>query len=569
MKRTVFTIIAIAALININISCKKDEPVDVDKGTLRSASYNPNTKSFVLQYSSGQTQTVQATIDTSTEPPTASFTTEQGQLIYVEDATVEGYAKITKDINVVSQFVYDGMSLFYLWADEVKNKTPGIEDFNPTKYFYSILSTTDTEHGWSWITDDVDELMAGFQGEATDAFGFNPLPLWEDNSYTAIIGFVRYVYPNTPAEEAGLKRGEVISKIDGKTIGLNNYHTLYGANRETTFTVLDQNFENPREVKIMPAKINTNPVLFSNIYEIEGKKIGYLFYTEFISNYNESLHQKFAEFKTAGVTDLVLDLRYNPGGGISAATYLASLIAPVSAVESGSPFSIMSYNNYVNSAYDKNDWDRSSYLGSFDEKNYSDPVSANINNGDLNVYVIALGSSASASELLTFCLKPYMNIKHIGEKTSGKYTASWTIHAYKDFNSTVQSVYKESSLSASQKNILKNWAMQPIVGRYTDKNNKDFIATNGLIPDYPIESQEYNTKSWKPIGDPDDYLLAKAISLITGSPYPPAAAAESQTKSSSMQQLKSANLFSPTEKVFRRGVIIDNPKLLPPIEFAK
>ena len=463
-------------------------------------------------------------------------------------------------IPVVSQFVYDGMSAYYLWNNEMTGKKPTVTDTDPKKYFKSILYKTDIEHKWSWITDDVDKLLADFEGESSDAFGHVPLALYADKTETYILGFVRYVYPDTPAEKAGIVRGNVISKINGQKITEANYGLMFGAKSETAFTVLDQNFQNPKEVKITPAKFSADPVLYSNIYEIEGKKIGYLFYTGYISNYNNSLYNVFSNFKQAGITDLVLDLRYNPGGSVSSAIYLASLIAPETAVRENSPFSTMSYNKFINDIAKKNNWDITDNLGIYDKNKEQDPLNANLNLS--KVYIITTRSTASASELTTFCLKPYMEVVHIGEKTAGKYTASWTIHGYEDFVKDgiprAQPVYEASKLSSDQKNALKNWAMQPIVGRYTDKDGKDFINDGTLIPNYPIETQEYNTETWKPIGDVNDYLFAKAISLITGKPYDTAF-----LRSTSNKKLIDAGLYSPTENILRKSIIQDNVNIKP------
>ena len=107
--------------------------------------------------------------------------------------------------------------------------------------------------------------------------------------------------------------------------------------------------------------------------------------------------------------------------------------------------------------------------------------------------------------------------------------------------------------------------MQPITAEYFDKNKNSFKATSGLIPNHPIDAtfvNERNTSTWKPIGDTDDYLFAKALSLITGSPY-----TTRQTRSTLGLRLQDAELYSPIESVLREGVIIDNPILLPPSSY--
>ena len=537
---------------------QKDGPIIQPNDRVESVYYDSEKKSFKIKYSDKEIE-IKAVINDNTTPPTANLLLPNGIKLEVQDASISAPAKI-KLAPTVSQFVYDGLSLFYLWNQDMINNIPTANHTDPKSYFKSLLHKTDTEHSWSWITDNVDELLNDFEGEATDAFGFNPFPLWTDEGRTQLIGFVRYVYPNTPASEAGIVRGNVISKINGENITLSNYTTLYGANRETTFTVLDQDFTNPRDIKITPKSFATDPVLFSKVYEINGKKIAYLFYTGYRSNYNNSLYKIFSEFKRASVTDLVLDLRYNPGGSVASAVYLASLIAPEVVVKNKSPFSIMSYNKFINDVAKKNNWDVTDNLGEYVSNKEQNPLGANLN---LNkVYILATGSSASASELTTFCLRPYMSVVHIGEETAGKYTASWTIHGYdkfvKDGQPRAQPVYDISKLSSEQKEELRNWAMQPIVGRYTDKDGKDFIKDGALLPNHPIKTQEYNTETWKPIGDENDYLFAKAISLITGKPY-----TTSVLRSALNKKLIDAELHSPTESVIRNSIIQDNVNIKP------
>jgi len=467
---------------------------------------------------------------------------------------------------IVSQFIYRGMSLSYLWAKYIVGKKPNQQTSNPKEYFENLLYPLDLENEWSWITDDVEELLADFSGESNDAFGFSPTLLWEDETQTTLVAVVRYVFPNTPASEAGLVRGDIITHINGEPITLSNYSTLFGSTTTVTFKVYDQFFDNSRDIPITPRKISTDPVLYTHVYNYpeQGKKIADLFYTEFISNYNQSLYNAFAKFKQEGVTDLIVDLRYNPGGDISAATYLGSLIAPRTEVENKSVFTILSYNPWINAFFDKEGISRSDSLGVYREKVELNPLDANLNLN--NVHILATNFTYSASELTTFCLRPYMKVVHVGESTGGKYTASWTIHAYNTFPDKngydrAITVYDEIELTEEEKFSLKNWAMQPIVATYTDKNGKDFLNPGYLIPDYPVASQENNPSTWVAIGDSTDYLLSEAILLITGQTIP--RSLPLSTRSIPEIKMKPSGLSSPKKERIRQSLNLDHIPFTP------
>ena len=425
-----------------------------------------------------------------------------------------------QEINTVSKFVYDGMSLFYKWADDMIDKKPTVNDIDQKKYFYSILHPTDTQHGWSWITDDVNGLIAGFKGESL-SFGYVLGFTMVGNSPYA---YIKYVYPNTPAAKAGMKRLDFIGNLndakittvekDGKVyISDRDYDLLFGNStvKFTTYNYTANGLVKNKEVTITPDKTPKDPVLYTNIYNIGTKKIGYLFYTGFVDDFDNRLYEEFSKFKTAGITDLVLDLRYNRGGAVSSAIYLSSMIAPRAAVESKSPFIIMKYNPMINKLFDDNKWDRKDYLGDYNDKKYSNPLNANL---DLKkVYIIATSGSYSASELTTFCLKPYMEVIHIGTKTGGKYTASWTIHAF-DKEKGIP-IYGTDDITEAQETELKNWAMQPIVAVYSNKNEETFINPGYLQPNYEFVEGFGSIANWTQIGDTKDVLLGEALYLIT------------------------------------------------------
>ncbi len=472
----------------------------------------------------------------------------------VETPVVKPKPPVKAEINKVSQFAYDGLALYYKWSDEMKDKEPTPSDNDPKKFFKTLLSKPDTDHGWSWITDDVEGLLKGFGGKSL-SFGYNLTFLKRNEATKTYYAAIKYVFPNTPAYENNMKRLDLIGEINGQPITANNYRDLY-SNKSLTFTIYkfkDGKLSKDRNVTVTPREIETNPVLKDSIYTIGDKKIGYLFYTSFIHNYNNELYKVFSKFKQANVTDLVLDLRYNHGGAISSATYLSSMIAPRAEVQDTTIFVQLNYNKSLNNYFKEKNWSRGSRLGKY-RKNESNPIEVNL---DLNkVYYIGTGDSYSASELTPHCLRAFIDVVHIGNKTGGKYTASWTIVPYDTKKGNA--VYDENKLSADHKKELKNWAMQPIVAIYGDKNDKNFSATDGLIPD--AENELYEGfgvfADWKPLGDTKDVFLGQALYLITGDEqYKPKKKAQARGYKG-LEKVQ--GMMSPIEKIYSESVILDN-----------
>lgn len=463
----------------------------------------------------------------------------------------------TTENGEILKFIYDGMTTYYLWADDISDKKP-VANQTPEIYFKSILSELDRKHSWSFITDDVDKLLGAFSGDPL-SFGFNPTYVYRNQEKTTFFVILKYVFPNTPASEAGLKRLDIIGEIDGEPITKNNYKKLFGR-KNVRFSIYKYTDGKPiydREISITPRKIQTNPVLLDTIYvdEKTGKKIGYLFYTDFIEDYNKSLYNAFEKFKVQNVTDLIVDLRYNHGGRASAAVYLASMIVPENLVRKKAPFIKFSYNQFINDFFDRNSkMSRTNYLGEYDER-FPNPLGANLN---LNkVYIIATDDSYSASELTVFCLRDYMEVIHIGGNTGGKFTASWTIHPY-DANLGIP-IYDKNKLGDRQKENLKKWAMQPIVAFYTNSKEENFSNPGYLEPQFFLKEGSGLLINWTPIGDIKDTYLSKALYEITGNAaYRPTPLTLSKKRIKGLET-EEVYLENPMD-IKNSGVVINFPK---------
>jgi carboxyl-terminal processing protease len=152
----------------------------------------------------------------------------------------------------------------------------------------------------------------------------------------------------------------------------------------------------------MTKRVVTIPtVSLTQVYRVNGRRVGYIFFRNFVTPSSAALDQAFAELAATGFDDLVLDLRYNGGGLVRVAQHLASLIGGARTT------------GQVLAEYFHNDKNASrNQVIRFQDA----PNAARLD----RLIVITTPASASASELIINSLRPFMPVVVVGDRTYGK-----------------------------------------------------------------------------------------------------------------------------------------------------
>lgn len=282
---------------------------------------------------------------------------------------------------------------------------------------------------------------------------------------------VRLVEPNSPAGLAGVRRGWRITQINGSSnISTSNATNIvndvyYSSSSSFTFlkpdgATVSRNF--------VATHYTETPVYLDSVYNIGSSKIGYLVYNSFLGNTTDvasKLQQVFSRFASKGITDVVVDLRYNGGGYVSLAEQMANYLAPASA--NGGLMMKQQYNS---------------------QNTQNNSTTYFRKQGSINLpkaYFIVSKSTASASELLINTLKPYMDVRIIGpSNTHGKPVGFFPISD-------------------------GDWYVFPVSFRTVNKNGEGNYF-NGI----PVNTQVADglDKDW---GDATESCLASALRNIT------------------------------------------------------
>jgi carboxyl-terminal processing protease len=335
-------------------------------------------------------------------------------------------------------------------------KASGHEDYvsSATSPKYSYIQDLTTANPTPISASPNDQASVDLEGNGNDIGIYRISPVLQ--TPTSYRLYISAVSENGPAAKAGLTRGAYITTINGTPVGAIEPRNSEYFIAASEITLINSSiYGNPATVKLTGVKTDgtsfditlskasykSSPIYKSNVLTAGLKKIGYLAYARFsnASNSIAALDAVFDDFAAKGVTDLVIDLRYNGGGYVSTAEYLTNLIAPSGT--SGVMY-IEHFNNNLKNrkttdpsilknqplldANDQVQLKANGTLITYADIDYS--VENNTNNfakkGKLgnvtNVVFIVSGGTASASELVINSLKPKMTVTLVGTKTYGK-----------------------------------------------------------------------------------------------------------------------------------------------------
>jgi len=300
----------------------------------------------------------------------------------------------------INTWVYESMQDYYLFYSQVPSSVnTGIYD-TPEQLIRDLR--VQPFDSFSYVTEETSYTAFFNEGE-TFGYGWN----FSRNSSGALL--FALIDPGSPLDFAGVQRGETLVAINGIDTDEFTQQTQEQINdilgtgeqsRTLTLRVADSN-QQERQVSVTKATYTLQTVLDTDILQANGTSVGYLHLSKFLATSSEELAQAFSTLASDGVSELVLDLRFNSGGRISVANELASRIAGIG--HDGDVFTTFAFNDKY-----------SAYNTSLLFETMADSLELN------RVFVLQSEVTCSASELVVNSLRPFMEVITIGQTSCGK-----------------------------------------------------------------------------------------------------------------------------------------------------
>ena len=432
------------------------------------------------------------------------------------NSTTDPTVTISEEIQRADEFAQDALSIYYLWNKEIEDAinnqldpetcTDPVATVKKIRYNQGGYKSNQDEDRWTQLFEDITPFQESVEGVSTTN-GMNlSVGSFSNSSPQSYFFIVNFVYADSPADKAGLKRGDIILSYKGKDITDSNLEEAYYGEQTAEYGLgewlNDGIHDLETSVNLTSVKMYLDPIICNKTFEVGGKKVGYLMYESFDLNSCYKLINVCKQFKSEGVTELILDLRYNGGGYVFTENLLASMLVPEANVQAGNLYEQEIYNDVLTEAFSKRygeDFNKTyfSYNHEYGEKGKADYkiISTNgANIGLTKIYAIVSSDTASASEALLVGLSPYIDIVIIGEQTHGKYCSGYIL--------SVEDIYNTPPISISK------WGIYVMVSTYADRNNKNIARPVGIVPNIEAKDTPWEGKA---IGNEDETMLRAAL----------------------------------------------------------
>lgn len=268
--------------------------------------------------------------------------------------------------------------------------------------------------GKRFIYSNIQEVEVVSKVIETQSLGFGPIFSSQINEQGTIGLSIAYVHQGSPAWEAGMKRGDTIFKVNGVLLTNSNYKDYmtalyYSPSGTYEFEFIrDADVTKQYGVKVTTGVYRYNPVLYSAVISEGNHKIGYLVLENFDLDAQDFVVDIIQQLKDANITDLILDLRFNPGGAVAQSRYLASAIVGTAHLD----------DVFVNVDFRGNKHQSWKFRGGPDDE---DGMGIAEDLGLSRLYVIGSENTASASELIINGLRGIDYPVYLyGSRTEGK-----------------------------------------------------------------------------------------------------------------------------------------------------
>jgi carboxyl-terminal processing protease len=386
----------------------------------------------------------------------------------------------------INSWILDSMKVYYYWNTALPRKPNLSQD--PSSFFKAIKYGGDR---FSALVNP--DIASSYPSSLVHTLGFDLITL--QNGDGTVQTVVSLVVPGSRAEARGLTRGDVVQTINGQVPTASNIAAL----SQTIINAGTAEISVVGKVGVLSISRLTSsedPLYIYKVFTSGGRNYGYLFLNSFEAAALSRLITAFSYFRQQQVDELIIDMRYNPGGSVPVAAALASMLAPNAAAS----------NIFVQYRGNSNAGTRqSSFAAELNQlpaevrKTFAQLITYRLT---LNkVYLLSGSHTASAAELLINSLRPYMNVVQLGKQTLGKDMASFVIKDYRN------------------PQVVAKWEIYPMIFKlYNAAGSGEY--SGGLVPD--VIADELTVLPLVPFGDVSDPLVQRCLN--------PAAAITARTR---------------------------------------